>query len=113
MGSEERTRILQRQQSRRETKMTKEQFLKLKEEHYQETMVSSFHKDTPAYQEIIDAGKESIPFIMEDWKNSEDSQTFHWFQALYEITGENPIPVTDRGRIVKMKNHWINWYEND
>tara|TARA_Y100000034_G_C6578714_1_gene251010 strand:- start:194 stop:487 length:294 start_codon:yes stop_codon:yes gene_type:complete len=92
--------------------MNRQRFYELKKLHDNETMFLSFHKNTPAYQEVIDAGYESVPYIMEDWENSEDKETFHWFHALHEITGENPIPDKDRGKILKMKHHWLNWYKN-
>jgi hypothetical protein len=33
----------------------------------------------------------------------------HWFWALSELTGENPIPSEDAGRIMKMIEAWKNW----
>jgi len=33
----------------------------------------------------------------------------HWFIALQEITGENPIPPEHFGRIHQMAMDWIDW----
>lgn len=91
--------------------MNEEKFYRLKKEHGDETFVLSFHKQTPAYQAIIDAHEKSVKFIMEDWKKSGDKETFHWFHALHEIVTDNPVPYVDRGKIVKMKNLWLEWYD--
>lgn len=59
----------------------------------------------PAYQQIIGMGESAIrPILARLQRKSE-----HWFWALYAITGENPVPSKDEGRIKKMAESWINW----
>lgn len=59
----------------------------------------------PAYQEIIGMGKEVLPMILEDLRRTSD----HWFWALKSITGADPVPASDRGKIDEMKAAWLRW----
>jgi len=73
-----------------------------------ETMFSSNISEitnNSAYRSIIGLGKDNIPFIIEDLKQSEN----HWFYALELLTGENPIKSEHRGIINLMKSDWLNW----
>jgi len=73
-----------------------------------ETMFSSNISEitnNSAYRSIIGLGKDIIPFIIEDLKQSEN----HWFYALELLTGENPIKSEQRGIINLMKSDWLNW----
>jgi hypothetical protein len=73
-----------------------------------ETMFSSNSSEitnNSAYRSIIGLGKDIIPFIIEDLKQSEN----HWFYALELLTGENPIKSEHRGIINLMKSDWLNW----
>src|SRR5579864_4526833 len=59
----------------------------------------------PAYQQIIGMGKEAIPLILAELQREED----HWFWALKAITGEDPVPPSDRGKLAKMTEAWLRW----
>ena len=59
----------------------------------------------PSYQRIISIGTPVIPFILRDLQREPD----HWFVALSEITKEDPIPSSARGRIADMAKAWIEW----
>ena len=59
----------------------------------------------PAYQEIISLGPEVVPFLLRDL---EDNET-HWFVALRQIAGVNPIPSTAAGNVPKMIEAWLEW----
>lgn len=77
-----------------------------------ETMFSSNSSEitnNSAYRSIIGLGKDIIPFIIEDLKQSEN----HWFYALELLTGENPIKSEHRGIINLMKSDWLNWAERN
>lgn len=77
-----------------------------------ETMFSSNSSEitnNSAYRSIIGLGKDIIPFIIEDLKQSEN----HWFSALELLTGENPIKSEHRGIINLMKSDWLNWAEKN
>lgn len=61
----------------------------------------------PAYREIVKMGLPVIPLILEDMeKNGPD----HWFHALYEITGANPVKEENRGQLKKMAEDWPLWW---
>ena len=60
------------------------------------------------YQAIISMGKKVIPILIEDFKSPQGD----WFQALYEITGVNPIREGNGGYVPKMIEDWENWYKN-
>ena len=59
----------------------------------------------PAYQEIIEMGEAVLPLILEDLRDGGG----HWYRALREITGENPVPAEDRGWSKKMRRAWVEW----
>ena len=59
----------------------------------------------PAYQEIIRLGPAVIPLLLRDMEENHE----HWFIALREITGVNPIPESAAGNIPKMVRAWLDW----
>ena len=59
----------------------------------------------PAYQEVIAMGWEVVPVIL----RSMDEKPDHWFYALTQITGDNPIPQADAGYVEKMTEAWLDW----
>ncbi|MBI4527519.1 MAG: hypothetical protein HY695_27300 [Deltaproteobacteria bacterium] len=59
----------------------------------------------PAYQQIIGMGRPVVPLILQDM-SKEPKQ---WFWALTSITGVNPVPRQDQGRIKKMVEAWLYW----
>jgi hypothetical protein len=73
-----------------------------------DTLYSSRVKDMtdhPGYREIVAMGERAVPLILADLEKEAD----HWFVALYRITGLNPIPKEDAGKIKKMAAAWIAW----
>ncbi len=59
----------------------------------------------PAYQEIIAMGQDVLPLLLRDLAKEPD----HWFAALRAITGAQPVPPEDRGRIDRMAEAWLRW----
>ena len=59
----------------------------------------------PAFREIICMGQAVVPFMVRDL----EQQPRLWVWALPEITGDDPVPVADRGDIVKMTDAWLSW----
>jgi hypothetical protein len=59
----------------------------------------------PAYQRIIGLGPAALPLILRSLEKEPDM----WFWALESITGENPVPEADAGRIPKMVAAWLKW----
>lgn len=93
--------------------MDKQTFERLRNEWREDTWHMASPKEKamhPAYQRIIDHGQEAVPLIIEEMK---ENGTDHWFWALQAVTGENPIPESHRGRMEKMKDDWIEWYEEN
>jgi hypothetical protein len=59
----------------------------------------------PAYQQIIGLGSEAVPLILRELEKSPD----HLFWALNAITGVDPVSPSDKGKIKKMADAWIQW----
>ena len=59
----------------------------------------------PAYQEIIKMGQPAVPLILERMQSSGG----HWFEALREITGADPVDPKYRGDVAAMQKAWLNW----
>ncbi|MCI0381015.1 MAG: hypothetical protein L0215_25810 [Gemmataceae bacterium] len=59
----------------------------------------------PAYQEIIAIGPEVVPLLLRDLETNHT----HWFIALNQITGAQPVPKEASGNIRKMAQAWLNW----
>ena len=59
----------------------------------------------PAFQAIIALGNEVVPLLLRE----QEAAPGLWVWALPEITGENPVPASDRGNIRKMTEAWLKW----
>lgn len=59
----------------------------------------------PSYQEIVGMGKPALPLILNELKEKPS----HLFWALRAISGVDPVPPKDRGRVGKMVEAWIKW----
>jgi hypothetical protein len=59
----------------------------------------------PAYRQIIGLGWAVVPFLLAELKQQPD----HWFGALHEITGAEPVPREARGRVRDMAAAWLRW----
>ncbi len=58
-----------------------------------------------AFKAIIALGQEAVPIMLSDLQ----SRPSLWVWALPEMTGANPVPVTDGGNIRKMSDAWLKW----
>jgi hypothetical protein len=70
--------------------------------HHSSTTLRNNH---PAYQEIIRLGPDVVPFLLRDMEEHET----HWFAALRQITGANPIPESAAGNVPQMIEAWLRW----
>lgn len=61
------------------------------------------------YKSIINMGKEIIPYLINDLKSPDGD----WFEALYKITGIDPVKSENNGFVDKMRQDWINWYKEN
>lgn len=59
----------------------------------------------PAYQEIVGMGPDVLPLLLEDLAATRTD----WFWALRAISGENPVPASERGKINRMTERWLAW----
>ena len=59
----------------------------------------------PAYRQIIDLGAPAVPLLLALLPDTPD----HWFVALAEITGADPVPEHERGDVKKMAASWLSW----
>src|SRR3954447_12543922 len=59
----------------------------------------------PAYREIIALGEPVVPLLLRDL----EVNGRHWFAALKAITGEDPVPAADAGRVGRMAEAWLAW----
>jgi hypothetical protein len=59
----------------------------------------------PAYRAIIALGPAVIPLLLADLERTHR----HWFGALAELTGANPVAPGDAGRIRRMAEAWARW----
>jgi hypothetical protein len=59
----------------------------------------------PAYQQIIGLGSAAVPLILRELER----EPGQWFWALRAITGEDPVPASDRGRVSAMAAAWVRW----
>lgn len=62
----------------------------------------------PAYRAIVAMGQAAVPLLLRELEQRPD----HWFWALREITGENPVAPESRGNVAEMARHWLDWGEN-
>jgi hypothetical protein len=66
---------------------------------------STIRNNHPAYREIIKLGPDVVPYLLRDLA---DNHT-HWFCALREITGVDPVPSTVAGNIPRVVEAWLRW----
>jgi len=85
-----------------------EKFRALADRWIRETaIVSSISKKLkhPAYREIVKLGEAVIPSLLTELAERPD----HWFAALEEITGRDPVSETDRRDIARAAQAWAAW----
>jgi hypothetical protein len=59
----------------------------------------------PAYQKIINLGRDVIPFLLQDLCQN----PIYWIPVLRQITQENPVLPEQRGKIKQMAEAWLDW----
>ena len=66
---------------------------------------STLRNKHPTYQEIVRLGPEVVPLLLQDMEKNHT----HWFAALRQLTGADPIPDSAAGNIPKMVEAWLHW----
>ena len=61
--------------------------------------------DHPAYRRMVRMGQSAVPFLLRELKGEPSLL----FLALREITGENPVPSSARGRMSEIAKAWVAW----
>ncbi len=93
-----------------ETENIQQEFSRLAEQWYLDTLVSSDYLEKilhPAYQRIIGLGKDVIPLILRELQDMPSD----WFWALRALTkeGEDPVKPEHAGQPEEMAKDWITW----
>ena len=60
-----------------------------------------------AHKEIVSLGELAVPLILQRMQ----TQGGHWFHALRDITGENPVKRSDWGKVAAIQASWLEWGE--
>jgi hypothetical protein len=91
-----------------ETKDVAAEFRRLAEWWERETCYHSslsIMYEHPAYRAIVALGRPVIPILLRQIETDPS-----WLiGALWELTGENPVPPEHRGRLTLMATDWVNW----
>lgn len=85
-----------------------ERFRALARQWEEETMLLSSSTAIaahPAYRGVVALGWDVVPLLLDDLQR----EPKHWFEALQEITGENPVPSAHWGNIDAMRDDWLSW----
>jgi hypothetical protein len=61
--------------------------------------------ELPSYQQIIALGPAVVPLLLRELEREPD----HWFWALKVLTGANPVPEEQRGKVREMAKCWVDW----
>ena len=59
-----------------------------------------------AYQELIALGSPALPYLFRDLEQTGDG---HLSRALTALTGADPVPAEDRGKIREIVDAWLKW----
>ena len=65
----------------------------------------------PAYRKIVAMGRAALPLVLAELRRERDDPAY-WFGALRAITGENPVPESDRGDTARMADAWLRWADD-
>jgi hypothetical protein len=60
----------------------------------------------PAYRELIALGAAALPYLFRDMAQTFDG---HLSSALVAITGTQPVPLEEGGKIRKVAERWLVW----
>jgi len=60
----------------------------------------------PMHRALVALGPRVVPFMLQELKGDNPER---WFAALEEISGENPVRLEQRGRVLEMAAAWLKW----
>jgi hypothetical protein len=58
-----------------------------------------------AYRELISLGEPVVPYLLAELEREPD----WWFAGLKSITGADPVPADNRGKLGEMTRAWLQW----
>jgi hypothetical protein len=64
----------------------------------------------PAYQQLIALGPAALPSLFSDLEHTGDG---HLSKALATITGAQPVPADERGKMRKIAETWLRWAKDN
>jgi len=85
-----------------------ETFHALAEQWRDETRFDSVIADSTnhaAYRSIVRLGEDIVPLLLRELRREPE----HWFTALREITGVDPVRPEHRGDMRAISNAWLRW----
>lgn len=91
-----------------DVELLQEEFRGLADQWYEESRFLSIAKRMtalPSFRKIVDMGERAIPLILAEMQQREG----HWYLALRELTGINPVPEQSRGKLEEMNEAWLQW----
>ncbi len=59
----------------------------------------------PSYRKIVGFGRAAVPYLLREIEG--EPSLLVW--TLHEITGEDPVPRSARGKIKEMCAAWLSW----
>ena len=69
----------------------------------------------PLFEELLNAGSDVVPMLLEDIRDAEPTDLsvpfWIWGAALGFITGASPVPETQAGRFEAVREAWTRWGE--
>jgi hypothetical protein len=87
------------------------EFSRVAEAWKKETRLSSSVRKKYAsqhYKRIIGMGPKAVPLIIRQLE-LEGATPYHWWDALRELTGQDPVPPEVGGDIREVARIWIDW----
>jgi hypothetical protein len=70
---------------------------------------STLRHNHPAYREIVGLDLPVVPLLLRDLEQNHA----HWFCALREITGADPVPASAAGHVPTMVEAWLRWAKDN
>lgn len=68
--------------------------------------------ECPSYQRIVEMGWSALPLIFNQLRLEKDDPG-HWYLALSEITGADPVSEEDYGHMDRIASAWLGWADEN
>lgn len=64
----------------------------------------------PSFKKLVASGKPALSYAIARIRDG-DLQV-HWFLIAKSISGVDPVPPEARGRLARMAEYWLDWYDH-